>query len=81
MTDLTAGHMTTGVACCTIAPGGAVQLSSKYASSEETAARWGVTPSLVCRWCRAGKIKGAVKMGRDWMIPVTSPRPVEPRQR
>ena len=31
------------------------------------AAKLGITPGLVCRYCRSGKIH-AVKVGRDWLI-------------
>lgn len=44
------------------------------------AERWGVTPSLVRRWCREGRIPGAVQAGpRAWLIPADARRP-EPRR-
>mgnify|MGYP000854762012 CR=1 FL=1 len=46
------------------------------------AARWGVTPSLVRRWCREGRIRGAVRVGpRAWVIPADAQRPAAARSR
>ncbi len=32
----------------------------------------GINVRTVQKWCKDGKLKGAVKMGRDWMIPANS---------
>lgn len=39
------------------------------------AERMGVTVRAVQKWAKEGKIKGAKKIGRDWMIPVDACRP------
>ena len=41
------------------------------------AERWNVSPSTVQRWCREGKIPGAVQdaPGRPWHIPGDAGRP------
>lgn len=41
-----------------------------FESVNKTAERLGVTIRTVQKWCKEGKIEGAKKIGRDWMIPV-----------
>lgn len=38
-------------------------------TAAEAATRWGVTPRRVQGLCKEGKIKGAMRWGRTWMIP------------
>lgn len=40
-----------------------------YISVTEAAAIMQKDPSLVQKLCRAGKLDGATKKGRDWLIP------------
>ena len=35
----------------------------------------GVARVTVRRWCQQGKVRGAVRIGRDWMIPSTTTLP------
>lgn len=35
----------------------------------------GVARVTVRRWCQQGKIRGAVRIGRDWMIPAAATLP------
>ena len=42
---------------------------------KEAAEKWGVTPRRVQILCSQGKIKGAVRFGRAWMIPVRAVLP------
>lgn len=42
----------------------------KYETVKEAAERLGVTARTVQKWAAAGKIPGAMKVGRDWQIPV-----------
>lgn len=47
---------------------------------KEASKRWGVTPSLIRRWCRAGRIPGArlkeTERGQVWVIPANANKPV-----
>lgn len=45
----------------------------------EIAVEWGVAERTVTAWCKAGKISGAVKTGRNWEIPETAKKPVDGR--
>ena len=40
-----------------------------YLTTRDAAARLGVKADTVKRWCQQGKLPGAVRQGRDWMIP------------
>ncbi len=41
----------------------------KFETAAQTAARLNVTVRAVQKWAKEGKLKGAQKVGRDWMIP------------
>lgn len=47
----------------------------EFESAGKTAERLGVTVRAVQKWAKEGKISGAKKTGRDWMIPVDACRP------
>ena len=46
---------------------------------EEIAAKWGVSPRAVQLLCKEGKIPGAQRFGRAWMIPENAERPIDRR--
>lgn len=46
-----------------------------YISVPEYAARIGRTPYAVRHKCQRGTLPGAVKIGRDWLIPADAPYP------
>ncbi len=50
-----------------------------YLKIEEVADSWKISPRRVQALCAAGKISGAVRFGRDWMIPKSAQRPVDGR--
>ena len=47
----------------------------KLYSANETAAIWGITVSMVRRYCREGKVINAVQTEQGWMIPEVTPKP------
>lgn len=47
---------------------------------KEIAGLWNIPDSLVTRYCRAGRINGAVKQGRSWLIPSDACKPVDLRR-
>ena len=53
----------------------------EYRRIEEVAAEWGVTPRRIQSLCADGKISGAVRFGRVWMIPEGTVRPADRRKR
>lgn len=50
-----------------------------FESVKQVAEKWGVNPRTVRAMCAHGRIEGAVKCGRDWIIPTTAQRPVDRR--
>jgi len=54
---------------------------SNYVSVKEKAELWGLTPRQVQYFCRDGKISGARRFGRAWMIPKDAEKPWDGRKR
>lgn len=48
---------------------------------EEIATKWGISPRAVQLLCKEGKISGATRFGRAWMIPEDAERPIDRRTR
>ena len=48
----------------------------KYCSLSETAKRWGVSKTLVRRYCQQGRIIKAKQKDGVWMIPENAPKPL-----
>lgn len=51
----------------------------EYLKIDEIAKRWGIGVRRVQLLCANGKIKGAVRFGRDWMIPLDATKPADGR--
>ena len=47
----------------------------------EAAERWGITVRRITQLCKEGRIEGAVKQGRVWLIPATAEKPSDNRIR
>lgn len=43
-----------------------------YLTPRQVAGQIGFQPRTITRWCREGKLNGAVKVGRVWRIPQES---------
>ncbi|MBE6666079.1 MAG: helix-turn-helix domain-containing protein, partial [Ruminococcaceae bacterium] len=41
----------------------------EYETAQQAAVRLGVTPRAIQKWAAAGKLPGAVKHGKSWLIP------------
>ena len=50
-----------------------------YLKIDEVAAQWGVSPRRLQTLCAQGKIQGATRFGRAWMIPKSTPKPADGR--
>ena len=44
---------------------------------KEAAAAWGITERRVNALCKAGRISGAYKEGRQWFIPDSTQKPMD----
>ena len=51
-----------------------------YLSSAEMAKKWNVSQRRVAVFCKEGRVKGAVLIGRMWMIPKDAEKPIDPRR-
>ena len=50
-----------------------------YLKIDEVAKQWGISPRRLQALCAAGKIEGAVRFGRAWMIPKGGTKPLDGR--
>lgn len=51
----------------------------EYSNIAEISQKWGITPRRLQTLCAAGKIKGAVRFGKAWMIPKDAEKPLDGR--
>lgn len=51
----------------------------EYLKIEEIAKEWGLGVRRVQLLCSGGRIEGAVRFGRDWMIPKSAKKPIDAR--
>lgn len=51
----------------------------EYLNIAETAEKWGISPRRLQTLCLNGKIQGATRFGKVWMIPKTTQKPVDGR--
>lgn len=53
----------------------------QYISAKQASEQWNLTVRRVQELCRTGKISGAVRWGRDWMIPGDAHKPGDRRRK
>ena len=51
----------------------------EFLKIDDIAAKWGISPRAVQILCKEGKISGAQRFGRAWMIPENATRPIDRR--
>ena len=51
----------------------------EYITSHQAAERWGISLRWVQMYLKDGRIDGAVRFGRDWMIPKDAEQPKDGR--
>ena len=56
-------------------------LETQLMTASEAAELWGISTRRVQILCDKGKVKGAVRMGRTWIIPRGTPKPIDGRTR
>ena len=50
-----------------------------FMSSSQAAEKWGIHVRVVQELCKNGRINGASRLGREWMIPQDAQKPVDMR--
>lgn len=56
-----------------------MDIQAELMTATEAAMLWGITPRRTQILCANGKIKGAVRLGRSWIIPRSTPKPIDGR--
>jgi hypothetical protein len=51
----------------------------EYLTTSEAAEKWNISRRRVNVLCYEGRIKGAIKKGRFWLIPDNVPKPIDGR--
>ena len=50
-------------------------------TSQQAAVKWGITDRQVQSLCSQGKIQGATKLGRAWLISKDASKPIDGRMK
>lgn len=53
--------------------------TKNYKSLKQTAEEWGISVRRLQTLCANGRVTGAIRLGRDWMIPQEATRPIDAR--
>ncbi|HKL10663.1 MAG TPA: Fic family protein [Clostridia bacterium] len=53
----------------------------EYISSKKASEKWGISDRRIRVLCNEGRIEGALKIGRNWSIPVDAVKPVDAREK
>ena len=51
----------------------------EYLTAVETAKKWNVSSRMVAKYCEEGRIEGAVKKGKVWLVPASADKPFDRR--
>ena len=51
----------------------------EYLTSVEMSKKWNITSRRISVLCAEGRIEGAIKKGKTWLIPAESPKPADAR--
>lgn len=51
----------------------------KYFSVTQTAQRWGISTRRIQILCGQGRVPGAIRVGKFWVIPDDEPKPADAR--
>lgn len=54
-------------------------MESELMTTSDAAECWGITPRRVQILCDKGKVTGAFRMGKTWIIPKDTPKPIDGR--
>lgn len=50
-----------------------------YITLKQVSEKWDISPPMINYYCPAGRIEGAEKMGRVWLIPKDAKKPDDER--
>ena len=52
-----------------------------YMTLKQASEKWGISPRMINYYCSEGRISGAEKMGKVWLIPKTAEKPADGRRK
>ena len=52
----------------------------KYMSTKETSEKWNISDRRIRVLRKEGRIEGAIKTGRNWLIPIDAIKPIDARE-
>ena len=52
-----------------------------YMTLKQASEKWGISPRMINYYCSEGRIPGAEKMGKVWLIPQNAKKPVDMRRK
>ena len=55
------------------------EITMEYLTSVEMSDKWGITSRRISVLCATGRIDGAVKKGKTWLIPSGAKKPMDAR--
>jgi hypothetical protein len=67
------------VYCCNVVVGEVRLMDLDWITPKQAAEKWGMAVRQVQVHCANGKIAGAVKLGRVWLIPKSASMPIDGR--
>jgi hypothetical protein len=50
-----------------------------WITPQQASKLWGITERQIQSLCSKGKVKGVVRLGRSWLIPKGTPKPLDGR--
>ena len=53
----------------------------EYMTASQAADKWNISQRRVQILCAQNRIKGVFKLGENWAIPITAPKPEDKRKR
>ena len=53
----------------------------EYLTTVELSEKWNITPRRIGVLCSNGRIDGAIKKGKTWLIPAESTKPLDARKK
>lgn len=53
----------------------------EYLTTVEMSERWNITPRRIGVLCSEGRIEGAIKKGKTWLIPSEVKKPLDARRK
>lgn len=52
-----------------------------YMTLKQASEKWGISPRMINYYCPEGRILGAEKMGKVWLIPKNAKKPADGRRK